>query len=64
MKYHNTNAGTDPTCHDLIMMGTFGETTRKINSISCGGSDATTRAGVYQSNCMKLGVTVGGATSC
>jgi chitinase len=64
MKYHNTNAGTDPTCHDLIMMGSFGETTRKINSISCGNADATSRAGFYTDNCSKLSVTPGGATTC
>jgi chitinase len=64
MKYHQNAGGTDPTCHDLIMMGSFGETTRKINAISCGNSDATTRAGIYQTNCTKLGVTPGGVTTC
>jgi len=64
MKYHVNAGGTDPTCHDLIMMGSFGETTAKINAISCGNSDATTAPGIYQGNLHQARRHAGGTTTC
>jgi chitinase len=51
-------------CHQAIVGGNFGQTTRIINGIECGGTLQDSRVTLYKQFCAALGINAGGTLRC
>jgi hypothetical protein len=51
-------------CHTAIVGNNFGQTTRVINGIECGGTLQNSRIVLYKQFCAALGINAGGTLSC
>jgi hypothetical protein len=51
-------------CHTAIVGGNFGQTTRVINGIECGGTLQDSRILLYKQFCAALGINAGGTLRC
>jgi chitinase len=51
-------------CHTAILGNNFGQTTRIINGIECGGTLQDSRVGLFKQFCAALGVNAGGTLRC
>ena len=51
-------------CHQAMLSNNFGQTTRIINGIECGGTLQDSRVALYKQFCAALGVNPGGTLRC